>query len=127
MNFIIVKYPTILLAGIMVLLVAIFVVVLLNYTESQKSRESMQYEQLQIDRVIQTFKDHYSNYEITEYLDSDNIIWKYKVETSYANIELIIGNDRVILRSFDKYDENMMCMIVNPYPKDVLDWCPPKW
>ena len=66
MTFIIVKYPTILLAGIMVLLVAIFVVVLLNYTESQKSRESMQYEQLHIDKVIQVFKEHYSNYEITE-------------------------------------------------------------
>ena len=73
------------------------------------------------------FKEKYSDYGITEYPDSKGIPWKYSSETSNRNVELILGKERVILRSFDTSNDDLVCTIVNPFPKDIEDYCPPKW
>ncbi len=77
--------------------------------------------------LIDTFKEKYSEYEITEYPDSDEIPWKYYVDTGGYEIELIFGEERTILRSYDTDDDDLICTIINPFSKDIWDSCPPKW
>ena len=77
--------------------------------------------------LIDTFKEKYSNYEIMEYTDSQEIPWKYSVSTGSSDVELIFGDERTILRSYGTPDGDLICTVINPFPKDILDSCPPKW
>ena len=93
--------------------------IFLNEKEKTNSSE--------IQEVITTFSEKYSEYGITEFPDSNGVPWKYTAETGNRDVELILGKDRVILRAYDKENGDATCTIVNPFPKDVLDNCPPKW
>ncbi len=121
------KTLNILLTCIVIILGFILVIVILDYNETRTANELLLYEKQQIEKVIDTFKEKYSDYGVTEYPDSNGIPWKYTAKANSADVELILGDDRVILRSYDAPDGNMICMVVNPFPSDVLDWCPPKW
>jgi len=77
--------------------------------------------------LIDAFKEKYSEYEIIEYPDSEGIPWKYYVDTDGYEIELIFGEERTILRSYDADDDDLICIVVNPFSKDIWSSCPPKW
>ena len=77
--------------------------------------------------LIETFKEKYSDYEIIEYPDSKGITWKYSVNTVSSDVELIFGSERTILRSYGTTDGDLICTVINPFPKDIMDSCPPKW
>ena len=91
------------------------------------SESEFVYSEEQTQNVIDAFNEKYFEYGITEYFDSEGFVWKYQVKTNSTNVELILGDERVILRSYDAPDDSPLCMIINPFPKDVEDWCPPKW
>ena len=62
-----------------------------------------------------------------EFPDSKGVPYKYSVKTSYADVELIIEKDRVLLRAFDLHEGEPMCIVSNPIPRDILNNCPIKW
>ena len=85
-----------------------------SITESMESKE-----------LVKTFTEKYSQYEITEFPDSNQNIWKYSVDTGDKQVELIFGKERTVLRAFD--DSQGICTVINPFPQDIIDNCPPKW
>ena len=79
------------------------------------------------ENMVDAFKEKYSDYEITEYPNSKGVPWKYTANIGNKDVEIIFGENRTILRSYETPDKNLVCTIVNPFPKDVFDYCPPKW
>ena len=77
--------------------------------------------------LVEAFKEKYFEFGIIEYNDSNGIPYKYSAKTSNRDVELILGLDRNVLRSFEKYTDDSICTIINPFPRDVFDYCPPKW
>ena len=77
--------------------------------------------------LVEAFKEKYSEFGIIEYNDSNGIPYKYSAKTSNRDVELILGLDRNVLRSFEKDTDDSICTIINPFPRDVFDYCPPKW
>ncbi len=50
----------------------------------------------------------------------------YEVGLGSNDVELILGKDRVILRSLDN-DGDLTCIVLNLFPVDVLNYCSLKW
>jgi len=113
------------LIGIIIVLGSALAVVSLEYNKAQSSYESLLDEKLQKEELIQTFKEKYSQYEISEFPDSKGIPYKYVVHTENNEIELLLEKDRVVLKAWK--DENALCIVSNPIPRDILDNCPLKW
>ena len=82
-------------------------------------------ESIENKEIANTFAEKYSQYEIIEFPDSNENIWKYSVDTGDKQVELIFGKERIVLRAFDESEG--ICTIINPFPQDILDNCPPKW
>jgi len=80
-----------------------------------------------IEELIDTFKEKYSDYEIKEFPDSKGMPYKYSVKTGNADVELILEKDRVVLKAFDLPEGEPMCIVSNPIPRDILNNCPLKW
>ena len=73
-------------------------------------------------KVIEAFKEKYSEDGITEFPDSKGVPYKYSSKTG---ADLILEKDRVVLKVW-KNDEPL-CIVSNPLPRDVWENCPPKW
>ena len=82
-------------------------------------------ESIENKELANTFAEKYSQYEIIEFPDSNENIWKYSVDTGDKQVELIFVKERIVLRAFDESEG--ICTIINPFPQDILDNCPPKW
>ena len=78
-----------------------------------------------IDELIETFKEKYSDREITKFPDSKGIPYKYIVHTEYGDVELLLEKDRVVLKAWK--DDGGLCIVSNPTTRDILDNCPLKW
>lgn len=89
------------------------------------SRQSLQNEKLQVDELIQTFKEKYSQHEITEDLDSKGVPYRYTAKTSSSEIELLLEKYRVVLKAWKGNDA--LCIVSNPVPRDITDNCTLKW
>lgn len=79
----------------------------------------------QIEELIDTFKEKYSDYEIMEFPDSKGVPYKYSVKTNYGEVELILEKDRVVLKAWS--NDEPVCIVSNPIPRDILNNCPSKW
>ena len=87
--------------------------------------ESTTSKKLQIEELIKTFKEKYSDREITKFPDSTGIPYKYVAHTDSSDIELLLEKDRVVLKAWNNGDA--LCIVSNPIPRDILDNCPLKW
>jgi len=114
------------LIGIIIILGSALTIVIVDYNQTKLSYESLLNEKLQIEELINTFKEKYSEYEIMEFPDSKGVPYKYLVKSSYADVELILEKDRVVLRAWTD-DGGPICLVSNPYPRDILNNCPLKW
>ena len=85
-------------------------------------QDSSKLTNLQIGQLVEVLKEKYSDEEITKYLGSKGITYKYSTETG---VDLILEKDRVILRAWTDYVP--LCIISNPLPRDIFDNCPFKW
>jgi len=112
------------LIGIVIILGSALVIVSLEYIKTQSSYESLLHEKLQKEELIQTFKEKYSQYKITEYPDSKGIPYKYHADSGYG-VELLFGKDRIVLKAWN--NDGVQCIVSNPFPRDILDNCPLKW
>lgn len=115
------------LIAIIVVLGTTLGIVILDYDQTISSYESQLHDKLQVEDLIETFKEKYSNYDIMKFPDSKGVPYKYSVKTNYADVELIIEKDRVLLRAFDLPEGEPMCIVSNPIPSDILNNCPIKW
>jgi len=112
------------LIGIVIILGSALAVVSLEYTKTQSSYESMLHEKFQKEKLIHTFKEKYSQYEITEYPDSKGVPYKYHADSG-DGVELLFEKDRIVLKAWS--DDGVQCIVSNPMPRDILDNCPLKW
>lgn len=78
-----------------------------------------------IEELIKTFKEKYSDREITEFPDSKGIPYKYVAHAQNSDVELLLEKDRVVLKAWK--DGDTLCIVSNPLPRDILDNCPLKW
>ncbi len=78
-----------------------------------------------IDELIETFKEKYSDREITEFPNSKGIPYKYVAHTDTSDVELLLEKDRIVLKAWK--EGNVLCIVSNPIPRDILDNCPLKW
>ena len=111
------------LIGIIVVLGIAIVVVLVDNQNMAKELESQ--DKLQVAELIETFKEKYSDHEITEYPNSKGIPYKYVAHTQNDTVELLLERDRVVLKAWKENDA--LCIVSNPVPRDILDNCPLKW
>ena len=74
------------------------------------------------EKIIDAFKERYSGNGITEFPDSNGIPYKYSSQTG---ADLILEKDRVVLKVWK--DDELLCIVSNPLPRDLWDNCPPKW
>ena len=111
------------LIGIIVVLSFTLVVVLVDNQTKTKELES--HNRLQLAEIIETFKTKYSDHKITEYPDSKGIPYKYVAHTQNNTIELLLEKDRVVLKAWKENDA--LCIVSNPVPRDIVDNCPLKW
>ncbi len=79
-----------------------------------------------IEELIKTFKEKYSDNEITEYPDSKGIPYKYSAKVGNNYVDLILEKNRIVLKSWVN-DGDTLCIVSNPVPRDILDNCPLKW
>ena len=112
------------LIGIIIILGSALAIISLEYTKTQSSYESLLDEKLQKEKLIQTFKEKYSQYEITEYPDSKGVPYKYHADSG-DGVELLFEKDRIVLKAWS--DDGVQCIVSNPMPRDILDNCPIKW
>ena len=111
------------LIGIIVILGATLAIVL---AQNQTMSEELHLDRkLQTAELIDTFKDKYSNYEITEYPDSNGITYKYVASGQNREIELLLEKDRIVLKAWN--EDGLWCIGSNPIPRDLLNNCPLKW
>ena len=116
------------LIGIVIVLGSSLAMVVFQYNETQSSYESLLHEKLQVDELIKTFKEKYSEHRLREDPDSKGIPYRYTAITNYdSQVELLLEKDRVILREIGTPDGNTICIVVNPFPRDILGTCPSKW
>ena len=111
------------LIGIICALGIVLVIVIEN--NQTMSKEIHLQHELQTAELIETFKEKYSEHKITEYPDSKGVPYKYVADTEYNTVELILERDRVILKAWKQNDA--LCIVSNPIPRDILDNCPLKW
>ena len=111
------------LIGIIVVLCIATVVVLEDNQNMAKELESQ--DKLQVTELIEAFKEKYSDHEITEYPNSKGIPYKYVAHTQNDTVELLLERDRVVLKAWKENDA--LCIVSNPVPRDILDNCPLKW
>ncbi len=89
------------------------------------------YNELQLDstmktvELIETFKEKYSDREITEFPDSKGVPYKYVAHAKNSDVELLLEKDRVVLKAWK--DGDTLCIVSNPLPRDILNNCPLKW
>ena len=112
-----------LLIGIIAVLGIALVAVLDN--NQTMTNESQLQNKLQVIELIETFKEKYSDREITEFPDSKGIPYKYVAYTENNTVELLLEKDRVVLKAWK--DNDALCIVSNPIPRDILDNCPLKW
>ena len=113
------------LIGIIVVLGSILTIFILDYDQTITSYESLLHEKLQVKDLITTFKEKYSDRDITEFPDSKGIPYKYVAHREHSDVELILEKDRVVLKAWK--DGDVRCIVSNPLPRDILDNCPLKW
>ena len=111
------------LIGIIAVLGATLAIVL---AQNQTMSEELHLDRkLQTAELIDTFKDKYSNYEITEYPDSKGVPYKYVASGQNRETELLLGKDRIVLKAWN--EDGLWCIVSDPIPRDLLNNCPPKW
>ena len=116
------------LIGIMIVLGSALFVMTLEYDKIQTSYKSLLNENLQVDGLIEAFTEKYSNHGLKTDPDSKGIPYRYTATTNYnSHVELLLEKDRVILREIGTVDGDTICIVVNPFPRDVWDTCPSKW
>ena len=81
---------------------------------------------LKISELVETFKEKYSDREITEFPDSRGVPYKYSAKNGDNYVDLILEKDRVVLKAWSD-DGNTLCIVSNPLPRDIRDNCPLKW
>ncbi|MDH3737407.1 MAG: hypothetical protein OEQ94_10375 [Nitrosopumilus sp.] len=113
------------LVGIIIILGSALTIVIVDDNQTKLSYESLLNEKLQVEELINTFKEKYSEYEIMEFPDSKGVPYKYLVKASYTDVELILEKD-IVLRAWTN-DGGPICLVSNPYPRDILNNCPLKW
>ena len=111
------------LIGVIVVLGIAIVVVVVDNQNMAKESESQN--KLQVTELIETFKAKYSDHKITEYPNSKGIPYKYVAHTQNSTVELLLERDRVVLKAWKENDA--LCIVSNPVPRDILDNCPLKW
>ena len=111
------------LIGIIAVLGASLVIVLDDNQNLSKELQSSN--DARLTELIETFKEKYSDYEITEYPDSKGVPYKYVARTSNNLVELLLEKDRVVLKAWN--DGDALCIVSNPIPRDILNNCPLKW
>ena len=80
---------------------------------------------LRTKKLIQTFKEKYHGYEITEFPDSKGVPYKYSATLRNGQVDLIFEKDRIFLKVW--LSDRPSCMVSDPLPRDILDNCPMKW
>ncbi len=115
----------IMLIGIIVVLGITLGVVWLEYNEIRASEELPLHDKPEIEELVDTFKEKYSNYKITEFPDSKGIPYKYSAHVSNGEVDLIFEKDRILLRAW--INDEPLCIVSNPFPRDILNNCPLKW
>ena len=79
-----------------------------------------------IEELIKTFKEKYSDREITEFPNSKGIPYKYSAKQGDNYVDLILEKDRIVLKAWSG-DGDTLCIVSNPISRDILDNCPLKW
>ena len=116
------------LIGIVIILGSALVIVILDYNETRSSYDSLLNDKLQVDELIETFKEKYSEHGLREDPDSKGIPYRYTATTNYnSHVELLLEKDRVILREIGTPDGDTICIVINPFPRDILGTCSSKW
>ncbi|WP_428326450.1 hypothetical protein [Nitrosopumilus sp.] len=116
------------LISIIVILGGVLFLVIIEYNELRSSYDLLEDEKVQVDEIINAFQERYSNEGVKEDLDSNGIPYRYIAITNYnSQVELLLGEDRVILRQIGTSDSDTICVVIDPHPKDVWDTCPSKW
>lgn len=113
------------LIGVIIILVSALTLVIVDYNQTKLSYEFLLNEKLQVKELIETFKEKYSDREITEFPDSNGVPYKYVAHTKNIDVELLLEKDRVVLKAWN--DDSALCIVSNPIPRDILDNCPLKW
>ena len=113
------------LIGTIVVLGSVLTVVVSDYNQLVSSYEPSLHEKLQVEDLVDTFKEKYSDRDITEFPDSKGVPYKYVAHRDNSDVELIIEKDRVVLKAWN--DGDVRCIVSNPLPRDILDNCPLKW
>lgn len=122
------KSMNLVLIGIVIVLGFVLTLMTIEYNKIQTSYDSLLHEKLQVDDLIEAFTEKYSNHGLKTDPDSTGIPYRYTATTNYnSHVELLLAKDRVILREIGTVDGDTICIVVNPFPRDIWDTCPSKW
>ena len=114
------------LIGIIAALGIALALVVMEYWQTAPSSESVKGEKLNVEDLIETFKEKYSDREIVEIPDSKGVPYKYIARADGTNdVELLLERDRVVLKAWR--DDDVRCIVSDPMPRDILNNCPLKW
>ena len=109
----------------LVVILGVSLVLVLDNSKVQFDEGLLIDENLQTEKLIQTFKEKYQGYEITEFPDSKGVPYKYSATLRNGQADLIFEKDRIFLKVW--INEQPSCMVSDPLPRDILDNCPMKW